>query len=78
MLVAWSLWSVMRDTIARSRQMRQIPCANCQFFTRDYHLKCTVHPSTALTEDAVNCADYEAPTKLYRGTQEVSENSFFS
>jgi RNA polymerase subunit RPABC4/transcription elongation factor Spt4 len=39
--------------------MHQIPCANCQFFTRDYHLKCTVHPAQALTEEAIGCGDFE-------------------
>lgn len=58
-LLAWSLWAAMRDTIARGQHMHQIPCANCQFFTHDYHLKCTVHPAQALTETAIGCADYE-------------------
>ncbi|UBF28633.1 hypothetical protein K9N68_12570 [Kovacikia minuta CCNUW1] len=65
-LMVWSIWAAMRDTVARARQMHQIPCANCQFFTRDYHLKCTVHPSIALTEDAIDCPDFKSPGNLYR------------
>ncbi|MDX2216796.1 MAG: hypothetical protein SFY66_26255 [Oculatellaceae cyanobacterium bins.114] len=61
-LVAWSIWSAIRDSVANAKQMHRIPCANCQFFTHDYHLKCTVHPGTALSEEAVNCMDYE-PTR---------------
>jgi hypothetical protein len=65
LLVAWSAWSGVRDTVARSQRMHQIPCANCQFFTCDYHLKCTVHPSSALTEDAIDCLDYEPTRSIY-------------
>jgi len=64
-LLGWSVWAVTRDTLARSQQMHRIPCANCQFFTRDYHLKCTVRPSTALTEEAINCPDYEPVASAY-------------
>lgn len=59
-LVAWSLWSALRDAIARSRRLHQIPCAGCRFFTDDHRLKCTVHPSLALTEGAINCPDFES------------------
>lgn len=70
LLISWSLWTAVRDTIAQSRQMHQIPCANCEFFTSDYHLKCTVHPSKALTEDAIDCADYEATNSFYTAVHE--------
>jgi len=63
---ASSLWGAVRDTVNRSKQMHQIPCANCQFFTRDYHLKCTVHPSIALSEEAINCTDFEPPKTPYQ------------
>lgn len=58
-LTLWSLWSVIRDITTRTHRLHQIPCAQCQFFTRDYHLKCTVHPSLALTEEAIDCPDYD-------------------
>ncbi|HEY9906301.1 MAG TPA: hypothetical protein V6D18_01680 [Thermosynechococcaceae cyanobacterium] len=71
LLLSWSAWVGVRDTIARSRQMHQIPCANCQFFTSDYHLKCTVHPSIALTEDAIGCRDHEAIRSSYAPVERV-------
>lgn len=61
-LFAWSLWSAARDGITTAKQMHQIPCANCQFFTDNYRLKCTVHPSAANTEEAINCLDYQPKT----------------
>ncbi|ALF54712.1 hypothetical protein ACX27_20760 [Nostoc piscinale CENA21] len=64
-LVAWSLWSTARDSVATAKQMHQIPCPGCQFFTDDYRLKCTVHPSVANTEEAINCMDYQPKTNPY-------------
>ena len=66
-LVAWGLvvlmmlniWAFVRDSIARAKQMHRIPCADCRFFTGDYHLKCTVHPGRALSEEAIGCQDFE-------------------
>jgi hypothetical protein len=39
-------------------RVSKIPCRNCQFFSRSSYLKCAVHPTTAMTEDAINCSDY--------------------
>lgn len=58
-LTAWSSWTAVRDGVSKAKQMHQIPCANCQFFTGDYRLKCPVRPVIALSEDAINCSDYE-------------------
>ncbi len=41
------------------RQLHQVPCSRCAYFTGDYRLKCTVHPVHALTEDAIGCKDFE-------------------
>ncbi len=57
--VGFSLWSAVRDTYAISRRLHKIPCANCQFFTGQPVLKCTVHPVSALSETAINCPDFQ-------------------
>lgn len=59
-ILAWSFISAIRDTLRTSQQMHQIPCTNCQFFTNDHRLKCTVHPAIANTEEAAKCLDYSA------------------
>ncbi len=46
------------------RQLHQIPCSRCAYFTGDYRLKCTVHPSEALTEEALGCRDFEATSSF--------------
>jgi hypothetical protein len=64
-LAVWSLWSAARDSVTTAKQMHQIPCTGCQFFTDNYRLKCTVHPSIANTEDAIDCLDYQPKTNPY-------------
>ncbi len=58
LMVIWSLWSAGRDSVKIAKRMHQIPCTGCVFFTNDYRLKCTVNPSVANTEEAIDCVDY--------------------
>jgi hypothetical protein len=60
LMLATQLWSLGRDGLKVSQRLHQIPCTQCRFFTGDYHLKCTVNPSTALTETAIGCRDFNA------------------
>jgi hypothetical protein len=64
-LIVLSLWGAARDSVTTAKQMHQIPCTNCQFFTADYRLKCTVRPSIANTEEAIDCSDFQAKTDPY-------------
>lgn len=57
-LVVWSLASSLRATWRAASQMHRVPCSDCQFFTNDYRLKCTVRPQVANTEAAIGCGDY--------------------
>ena len=61
-LGALSIYSAVKDGVDISQKMHRIPCADCQFFTGDYRLKCTVRPTVANTEEAINCIDYQAKT----------------
>jgi len=63
LFAAWSIWSAMRDSVQRAQRMHQIPCADCQFFSGNYLLKCPLHPKEALSEAAIGCRDFES-TKL--------------
>lgn len=64
-LLVLSLWAAARDSVTTAKQMHQIPCTGCQFFTDNYRLKCTVRPSIANTEEAINCSDYQPKTNPY-------------
>ncbi|MFM2062279.1 MAG: hypothetical protein RLZZ507_1949 [Cyanobacteriota bacterium] len=67
-LIAWtmmilvfvSLWTAARETVKTAQEMHKIPCHNCQFFTNNYRLKCTVNPYIANTEEAISCKDYHS------------------
>jgi hypothetical protein len=61
-LVILNLWAAVRDSVTTAKQMHQIPCTGCQYFTDNYRLKCTVRPSVANTEEAINCSDYQPKT----------------
>ncbi len=63
-MLAWSIVSGIRDTSSRVKEMHKIPCSNCEFFTNDYRLKCTIDPISANTELAVNCKDYTPKTNI--------------
>ncbi|WP_251958521.1 hypothetical protein [Nostoc commune] len=64
-LVMLSLWTAARDSVTTAKLMHQIPCSGCQFFTDNYRLKCTVRPSIANTEEAIDCRDYQPKTNPY-------------
>ena len=71
-LVPLSLWSMVTDGVANAKRMHSIPCANCQYFTGDYRLKCTVQPHIALTEEAIDCPDYRPIKTAYATSQEMA------
>lgn len=55
----WAIGVACREGLLRLRRLHQIPCDRCLYFTGDHRLKCTVHPYKALTEEAIDCRDYE-------------------
>jgi len=53
-----TIFITARDGISYVKRIHQIPCPDCQFFTGDYQLKCALHPNSALSEEAIGCADF--------------------
>ncbi len=47
-----------KDKIVTNNFSQQVPCRNCQYFHNNQYLQCAVHPSTALTKEALSCSDY--------------------
>lgn len=58
-LLLWNLVVAVRRSAASVRKLHSIPCAGCQYATRDYRLKCSVHPVEAFSEQAIDCRDFE-------------------
>lgn len=46
------------------------PCQHCRYFSQNPYLKCTLHPSTVLTKQAIDCLDYCPSNKLNRAKEE--------
>lgn len=72
-LVVWTLVAAVRSSVANVRQMHRIPCAQCRYATRDYHLKCPVRPVEAFSEQAIDCPDF-ASAESY-GFQQMQPSS---
>jgi hypothetical protein len=56
--IVWRSIEITKKAVSHLQRLHQIPCANCAFFTGDYRLKCTVHPITAMSEEAIDCCDF--------------------
>lgn len=37
----------------------KVPCRGCRYFSHNNYLRCSVHPTTAMTEEAIDCQDYD-------------------
>lgn len=62
-LILAKAWKVVRAKNVTFNCFYTLPCRNCHFFTNNHHLRCTVHPSAALTEQALDCPDYHPLSK---------------
>ncbi|MGJ3253409.1 MAG: hypothetical protein ACFE0J_20075 [Elainellaceae cyanobacterium] len=60
MLIVLSIVRGIRDAVTYANRLHRVPCANCQFFTGNYTLKCAIHPTTAMSESAIDCPDYKS------------------
>lgn len=68
LIVAWGITILLissvirgiRDAVKYANRLHRVPCANCQFFTGNYTLKCTIHPTIAMSESAIDCPDYRS------------------
>ncbi|AFY49104.1 hypothetical protein Nos7524_3307 [Nostoc sp. PCC 7524] len=68
-LLLWSIWRTLKKGISFLWRLHQVPCHNCEFFTNDYRLKCTVHPKKACSEQAIECIDFEPKTAACNACQ---------
>ena len=37
----------------------RVPCDRCHYFSHSHYLKCAIHPDRVMTEQAVDCRDYD-------------------
>lgn len=68
MFVAWIVFSIKQLFLHRPAPpssafplvQPESPCSNCRFFSQNAYLKCAVHPSIALTKQAIDCSNFWA------------------
>jgi hypothetical protein len=58
-----------RRPAAKLQADSAVKCQSCKYFDRNLYLNCALHPSSVMTEQAVDCLDY-CPD---RQTQRVKE-----
>ena len=63
--LGWRSLIITKRAAQHLKRLHQIPCDKCVYFTGDYRLKCTVHPMSAMSEDAIACRDF-SPQVVYR------------
>jgi hypothetical protein len=63
--LVFSLVAMVKQGAANIRQMHKIPCAGCRYATQNYRLKCSVHPTDAFSEQAINCTDFAKREEYY-------------
>jgi hypothetical protein len=47
-------------SVARIKPRPRISCSHCHYFGQNPYLKCAIHPTAVLTEQAIDCRDYTA------------------
>jgi hypothetical protein len=71
-----SIWRTLQTGTNHIKKLHQIPCSGCEYFTNDYRLKCTVHPYTACSEEAIACLDFEPKTSSCNASQKRERKSY--
>jgi hypothetical protein len=66
MVIATSIYACIPKRWQHSfsfKPRHKVPCHGCQYFSGNPYLKCALHPVTVLTEQAVDCTDYDPNSK---------------
>lgn len=58
-LLSCKIWQSSKKAFTYLNKLHQIPCSRCVYFTGDHRLKCTVDPLRAMSEEAINCRNFE-------------------
>lgn len=53
-------WKFNRKETKVSRELAQLPCKKCQFFSNNHYMKCAVNPHVVMTPAANQCQDYRS------------------
>jgi hypothetical protein len=57
-ILIYAYFSKSRKYSSNFNLLHSVPCRRCKYFSNNVHLKCTIHPTTAMTKQAIDCRDY--------------------
>lgn len=55
---AYACIAIQKKHSSRLQPHHKVLCSHCHYFSGNPYLRCSVHPNTVMTEQAVGCADY--------------------
>jgi hypothetical protein len=58
-----------RQPAAKLQADSAVKCHSCKYFDRNLYLNCALHPSSVMTERAVDCLDYSPDRQTQRVKQ---------
>lgn len=64
LLMTSKLWAAVWLMLVK-QVPQKIPCRRCRFFSGNPHLRCAVHPTTVLSQAAIDCQDYSPQTNKF-------------
>ena len=74
--VAVSIYACISRERHKSQRRAASPkafCHSCEYFNHSLYLNCALHPSKALTESALDCADY-SPNSQTKKARELKKS----
>ncbi len=77
-MLVLSIVTMVRQGLKNVRKMHRIPCSTCCYATEDYHLKCSVRPAEAFSEQAISCQDFAPKAFTFSHPHRNSSLSNFS
>jgi hypothetical protein len=66
-IVVWAVASIimfrglpkaLRKKPLELNRPQKVPCRSCRFFSSNPYLKCALHPTSVMTDQAIDCADF--------------------
>jgi hypothetical protein len=64
--IAACLSAKERQPAAKLQADSAVKCHSCKYFDRNLYLNCAIHPSSVMTERAVDCLDYSPNQQTQR------------
>ena len=68
--------SKQRQKLHKRASSSKAICHSCEYFNNNLYLNCALHPTTVLTESAVDCQDY-CPNSKAKRTEELKKSLSF-